>query len=339
MVAKQQPVQRVKPCIFDEDDDLEETTESTNKKSAHYNVNTNMNRIIKKTQIDIEKALNEDPNIFEYDSIYEKVEEEKMKLDPKAHKQAESKEPKYIAGLMKAAARRKMEFEKLQDRKIQKERELEGELWQDKESFVTSAYRQKMEERQKLEEEERRQDEIDSLLDVHKQKNLSGFYSSLLKMKSGEMVIEEESEKERKRLIEKQTEIETKFKSKETHQQKQFRAKNEESDEEEEKEEKEEIKSEGENEIQTTQQEEKLRQESSEPQSKKIKVEQKADETVEEKKEEEPVIKLSKEEQRRIKLENLFKKRTVNEKFDQELAEYFTRKSQHLSLKDYIERE
>jgi len=303
-----------------------------------------MNRIIKKTQIDIEKALNEDPNIFEYDSIYEKVEEEKMKLDPKAHKQAESKEPKYIAGLMKAAARRRMEFEKLQDRKIQKERELEGELWQDKESFVTSAYRQQMEERQKLEEEERRQDEIDNLLDVHKQQNLSGFYTSLLKMKSGEMVIEEESEKERKRLIEKQSEIETKFKSKETHQQKQFRTNKEESDEEEAEEEKETEMPEEEN--STSQQEEKANLEPSEPQSKKIKVEQKEEneskpkETVEEKKEEEePVVKLSKEEQRRIKLENLFKKRTVNEKFDQELAEYFIRKAQSLSLKDYIERE
>ncbi len=46
---------------------------------------------------------------------------------------------------MKAAAKRKMEFEKLQERKIQTEREKEGDLWNDKEVFVTSAYRKKME--------------------------------------------------------------------------------------------------------------------------------------------------------------------------------------------------
>jgi hypothetical protein len=46
---------------------------------------------------------------------------------------------------MKAAAKRKMEFEKLQERKIQTEREKEGDLWSDKEVFVTSAYRKKME--------------------------------------------------------------------------------------------------------------------------------------------------------------------------------------------------
>ena len=46
---------------------------------------------------------------------------------------------------MKAAAKRKMEFEKLQERKIQVEREKEGDLWSDKEVFVTTAYRKKME--------------------------------------------------------------------------------------------------------------------------------------------------------------------------------------------------
>ncbi len=34
---------------------------------------------------------------------------------------------------MKAAAKRQVEFEKLQERKIHKEREEEGDLWRDKE--------------------------------------------------------------------------------------------------------------------------------------------------------------------------------------------------------------
>ncbi len=40
---------------------------------------------------------------------------------------------------------------------VQKEREAEGDEFADKESFVTAAYRKKMEELQKLEEEERKQ--------------------------------------------------------------------------------------------------------------------------------------------------------------------------------------
>lgn len=99
---------------------------------------------------------------------------------------------------MKAAAKRQMDFEKHQERKIHRERQEEGDLWQDKETFVTSAYRKKMEERQKIEEEERNQDKIEELLDVRKQKDLSGFYSNLLKMKTGELVVEEEGAKDKR---------------------------------------------------------------------------------------------------------------------------------------------
>ena len=131
---------------------------------------------------------------------------------------------------MKAAAKRQMEFEKLQERKIHKERQEEGDLWSDKEVFVTSGYRKKMEERQKIEDEEQNQDRIEELLDVRKQKNLSGFYSNLLKMKSGEMVIEEEGAKE-KRL---QEELVIKQRSEKEKQKKAYRSKRESSDDEEE---------------------------------------------------------------------------------------------------------
>lgn len=127
-----------KPCIFGDDDDEDldddEDNKSKGKKAAPYQVNTGSNLLKKKTQIDIEKALSEDPTAFEYDSIYDKLEEQKNKNDPKAQAAKEkSNEPKYIAGIMKAAAKRQMEFEKLQERKVQKEREAEGDLWKDKE--------------------------------------------------------------------------------------------------------------------------------------------------------------------------------------------------------------
>jgi coiled-coil domain-containing protein 55 len=205
----------VKPCIFDEDDDDKDNSDDDDNKTnksksaqAPVYVNTNSSRIKKQTQIDIEKALVEDPNIFEYDEIYDKLEDEKQKIDPKLKNKTENelKEPKYIAGLLKASAKRRMEFEKLQERKIQKEREAEGDLWKDKETFVTTSYRLKMEELQRLEEEERKQDNLEALFDVRKQSDLSGFYNSMLKIKTGEMVIEEEGDKERRLQKEKQIE-------------------------------------------------------------------------------------------------------------------------------------
>ena len=58
---------------------------------------------------------------------------------------------------MKASEIRKKEDERRTERKIQKEREAEGSEFADKEVFVTSAYKKKMEERQVEEEKERRE--------------------------------------------------------------------------------------------------------------------------------------------------------------------------------------
>lgn len=333
----------VKPCIFDEDDELEQddTDPKSNKKPHLQQVNTSSSVLKKQTQIQIEKALEEDKNVFEYDEIYDELEKEKQKLDPKQKQKSESKEPKYIVGIMKAAAKRKMEYEKIQERKIHKEREAEGDMWSDKEVFVTTAYRKKMEERQKIEEEERRQEEIENLLDVRKQKDLRGFYSAMLKMKTGELVIEEEAEKEKR--LEKEKAEEIKFKEKTAKSSaKSYRAKKEEEEEDEVEEEEniapEEVNEEKKEETQIEPEENVVKEEFKEPLAKKTKQEEEEKENIEEVKKEN-VPKLSKEEERRLRLEKIFTKRTVKEKFDAELNDYFIRKTQALSLKNYIERE
>ena len=66
-------------------------------------------------------------------------------------------QPKYIGNLLKAAESRKKEEERRTERKVQKEREQEQGQFADKEAFVTSAYKKKMEEMQKEEEKERRE--------------------------------------------------------------------------------------------------------------------------------------------------------------------------------------
>jgi coiled-coil domain-containing protein 55 len=89
----------VKPCIFDDDndglDDDEEDFTSKGKQSEKKLIaqaNTNANRMKKETQIEIEKALSQDPNVFEYDEIYDELESQKAKLDPKLKSQNQSKE-------------------------------------------------------------------------------------------------------------------------------------------------------------------------------------------------------------------------------------------------------
>lgn len=71
---------------------------------------------------------------------------------------------------------RKREEERRVERKVQKEREEEGSQFADKEAFVTSAYKKKMQEQQEQEERERREaameGEMHSLTVLHLAKTL-----------------------------------------------------------------------------------------------------------------------------------------------------------------------
>lgn len=58
-----------------------------------------------------------------------------------------------------------------------------GDMYKDKESFITSAYKKKLEEMKKLEEEEKREEYLESIGDVRKQGNLDGFYRHLYDQK------------------------------------------------------------------------------------------------------------------------------------------------------------
>ncbi|TMW47007.1 hypothetical protein DOY81_007921, partial [Sarcophaga bullata] len=130
-----------------------------------------------------EKALAEDPTIFQYDELYDEMENSREE-----EKQAKSREPKkarYITKLMETAERRKLENELRVERQVQKEREAEGEEFKDKEAFVTTAYRKKLEEMRKLEEQNKRDDYLEAIGDVTKQKDLDGFYRHLYEQKMG----------------------------------------------------------------------------------------------------------------------------------------------------------
>lgn len=134
----------------------------------------------------MKKALEENPDAFEYDSVYDT-----MKAVSDAPKSQKSKEPKYMNTLLKTAEFRKKEKDRAEERKIQKEREAEGEQFEDKEAFVTSAYKEKLKELRETEEREKREKQCEDLLDVKKQGDLSGFYRHLLRQEVGEEKVSE----------------------------------------------------------------------------------------------------------------------------------------------------
>ncbi|XP_077167416.1 nuclear speckle splicing regulatory protein 1 [Paroedura picta] len=141
---------------------------------------------MKQTKLEIQRALAEDSTVYEYDNIYEDIQQKKAESHKGSLLGKEEKKPKYIQNILKAAELRKKEQEKRMEKKIQKEREMEGDAFDDKEAFVTSAYKKKLQERAEEEEREKREAALEACLDVTKQKDLSGFYRHLLNQSVGE---------------------------------------------------------------------------------------------------------------------------------------------------------
>lgn len=130
-----------------------------------------------------EDALKEDPTIFQYDEVYDEMSANRE--EAKKAKTTEHRESKYISRLLVTAEKRKLEYETRLERKVQKERDAEGDQFKDKEVFVTKAYREKLEALKKAEEEAQREEYLESIGDVRKQNDLSGFYRHVYEQKLG----------------------------------------------------------------------------------------------------------------------------------------------------------
>lgn len=158
------------------DDNASDEDDGTDWVRKALKAESEKNKIKKQTKLDIQRALNEDPTIYQYDEVYDNMERSKSQLNVSKEKE---KKPRYIQKLLKTAERRKKEQEHRIERMVQKEREAEGEMYADKESFVTSAYKAKLEEFKKMEEEETRMNRLEAIGDVTKQQDISGFYRHL----------------------------------------------------------------------------------------------------------------------------------------------------------------
>lgn len=184
--SKAKPVAPVaKKPLWVEDDDEDDDNDDTN--TQQYNANS-QKRIVnkelravqlassKKTQQEYELALAQDPSVFDYDGVYDAMKSSSSTASKSATNV--EKKPRYITGLLQAAEKRKVEQQRVMERKIQREREEEGDEFADKEKFVTGAYKQQQEELKRLEEEEKRKEALEE--EKARKGDMTGFYRSLL---------------------------------------------------------------------------------------------------------------------------------------------------------------
>ncbi|MED6188615.1 hypothetical protein PIB30_087546 [Stylosanthes scabra] len=135
----------------------------------------------KKTLKDVEeqqkKALEEDPTVFDYDGVYDKMKE---KVARPLIQDREERKPRYIQNLIKKAKEREQYRDIVYEKKIAKERSKDDHLYADKDKFITEAYRKKLAERERQMELERLRELQEERDDVTKNKDfLLDFYTNL----------------------------------------------------------------------------------------------------------------------------------------------------------------
>ncbi|CAG8560832.1 16905_t:CDS:2 [Dentiscutata erythropus] len=142
--SKKTPIKRI--SVFTEEDNNEDSSLNTSSNKNHYTKTVNQQLSSSKTinqsvQEKYKAALEEDPNVFAYDEVYDDMKsvERKRKEELKGKNVGSAKKPKYVEDILKAAEIRQRDYVRAQERKIQKEREAEGDEFEDKETFVTSA--------------------------------------------------------------------------------------------------------------------------------------------------------------------------------------------------------
>ncbi|CAH8845539.1 unnamed protein product [Trichobilharzia szidati] len=157
--------------VFNQESDEEEEREF---KRADYSRSTTIaqSKINRKTKSDLEKAFEEDPSIFQYDEVLDEIHDKKSK----DVSETTVRKSKYVGKLIKASNERKLERELCAERKAQKDIEKEADLYGDKESFVTSAYREKLTELRALVTKHVEEEQLESVMDIRKQDGLGGFY-------------------------------------------------------------------------------------------------------------------------------------------------------------------
>lgn len=180
-----------KTSIFADDDEEGENGDDNgdNKdenKGKKYGLNAPANReytnlsALHSSKKHVSEAQDLDPSIYSYDAVYESLH---AKPEKKNKDNADGGEgvPKYMTSLLRSAEIRKRDQLRARDRMLAKEREAEGDEFDDKEKFVTSAYKAQQEELRRVEEEEKAREQEE---EERKKKNggsgMVGFYRDLL---------------------------------------------------------------------------------------------------------------------------------------------------------------
>jgi len=176
----------LKPSIFGDDDDDDNDVNAQLREAGI--------KKLKQAEAEHAKIQKEDPTVYDYDGVYEKM--QAIKQQDAAPKETAKPKSKYIGALMEKSKVREREWGIAYDAKLQRERKNEDDTYMGKEKFVTSAYKKKLFEDQMWKAEEARKAALEE--DVTKKKDLGSFYKNLLDRNEAYGGAEEKAEEKKK---------------------------------------------------------------------------------------------------------------------------------------------
>ncbi|PKI84716.1 hypothetical protein MVES1_001332 [Malassezia vespertilionis] len=121
-----------------------------------------------------------DEHVFDYDDVYDKMKAVDRQMKAASKEADKGRSPKYMSNFFRAAELRERDRLRAESKMIQRERAAEGDQYADKESFVTSAYKEQQEELARAEKEERIAEERAR----RRSKGVASFHQDMLKEES-----------------------------------------------------------------------------------------------------------------------------------------------------------
>ncbi|KAF8979300.1 hypothetical protein BGZ46_005618 [Entomortierella lignicola] len=155
------------------------STSSVNKSLRPYAAATLQSTAVIEQQ---NEALAQDPTIFDYDGVYDQLKAGDRAREIARKQESADRKPKYVTALLQAAETRKRDRQLAEEKRIEREREKEGDEFKDKEMFITPAYKAQKEAARLAEEEERKKEEL--LSKDTDGSLMQGFYRTLLDERS-----------------------------------------------------------------------------------------------------------------------------------------------------------
>ena len=137
----------------------------------------------KKTQRELAKVVHDDPSVFQYDELYDSFQQQRDSAFREKEIEKTLRPVRYLDTIQKVAEKRQIRYDAARERLLLKERKSTDHLFEDKQKYITRAYREKLKEieGQRLRDKEQEKKE----LTVRDEKGMNSFFNEYLQSRTG----------------------------------------------------------------------------------------------------------------------------------------------------------